>query len=465
MEDGGRRSAIPEAICDVGLMAVNASWGGSLILFSDRQPGHGIFRVPASGGVPVKATTLTPAEWRHGWPHMFADGRHFLYLRHVANSLDTELVLASTDSPKSSVLLRNVSQAERLSDDWIAYVREGKLLAQRFDADRGMIVGDPSVIADDVSYSLFSVRAQFTAANGVVVYRTATSTGRLTLVDRRNAVTHVVDDRHLFWDVALSTDGNRATVAIISRATEMTDIWIYDLARETKDRFTSERGMEQVALWTPDGHSIIYSNGQGGSLPYLVRRDLASGTVKDFPPRAPFLVARSITRDGATLFYSHRLAHNDDILKLDMKTMISTAVVATKFNEFDPQVSPDGRWLAFVSDISGTLQVYVLNLTAGNVERVRISQDGGSYPRWRGDGEELFYVSNAGAITSVVPTEPGDWSSARATELFRLSKGTTYIDFAVMPDGQSFLIMECTPGEFDTAFTVVLGGRVLRAAS
>ena len=449
-------TAIPEAICNIGLMSVNASWSGNMILFSDRQPNHGIFRVAATGGTPEKVTTLTPAEGRHGWPHVLADGRHFLYLRHMANSLDTELVLASTDSPKTSVLLRNVSQAERLSDDRIAYVREGKLLAQRFDVDRGMVVGEPSVIADDVSYFLFSARAQFATANGVVVYRTETPTGRLTLVDRRNAAPRLVDEG-VFNDVALSFDGKRATVALISRATGMTDIWIYDLARGTKDRITSERGMENVALWTPDGRSIIYSSGQGGSFPYVVRRDLASGTVEDLlPPSTPFQIARSITRDGAMLFYSRRPADNHDILRFDMKTMVSTPVVSTKFNEGDPQVSPDGKWLAFGSDMSGTWQVYLLNLTVRSVERIRISKDGGENPRWRGDGEELFYRSYAGVVMSVVPTASGDWSEVRSTELFRLSKDTA--DFAVTPDGQSFLIAEYTPGEFDTAFTIVLGG-------
>src|SRR5206468_1955631 len=144
-----------------------------------------IYRVADSGGTPARVTTVTNAQWRHGWPHMLADGRHFLYLTSTANSLERQLVLASLDDSQTKILLRNVSQAGLLADDRLAYVRDGKLLSQSFDAGQGTVSGEPALLADDVSYFYLSSRALFTAANGVVVYRTDTSTGRLLLADRK----------------------------------------------------------------------------------------------------------------------------------------------------------------------------------------------------------------------------------------------------------------------------------------
>ncbi len=448
--------AVPQPLCDVGPSGAVASWGGNTILFNDRPGGRTeIFRVSDAGGTPAKVTTLKSSEWRHGWPLVLADGRRFLYMTAAANSLDRQLILASLEGPEASVLLRDVSQVSLLRENQLAYVRDGKLLVQQFDVEKGVVLGDPTLLADTVSYFYLSARAQFSAANGVLVYRTDTSRSRLTLADR-NGTTRTVEDKGLFYDISMSPDGKRAAVTSVNPANGMGDIWIYDLARGVKDRFTSDPGFELHAVWAPDGRSIVYSNAPGGRLPYLVRRPLAPGAPEDVLPRGPFQFGGSFTRDGATLFYS-ALGNGTrtDILRLDTATKVSTPIVATSFNETDPQVSPDGRWLAFVSDASGTNEVYVLHLGEMNAERIRISQDGGANPRWRADGRELFYLSSQSAIVGILPEVPGDWTANRATKLFSAPQDTDAFD--VTPDGQSFLFMETTRGKSDENFQVVLG--------
>jgi Tol biopolymer transport system component len=450
--------ALPQAICEIGAPGAVASWAGNTILFIDRPGGRiEMYRVADSGGVPERVTTVGPGQWRHSWPHFLADGVHYLYSISLANSLDRDLVLASLDEPKPSVLLHNVSQAELLRDDRLVYVRDGKLLAQQFDAGRGTVSGEPSLVADDVSYFFLSARAQFSAANGAVVYRSDTSVGRLTLVSR-NGTSRVIDDHGPFYDVSMSPDGKRAAVTVTSRATGMGDIWIYELGRDVKDRFTSEPGFELAPVWAPDGRSLVYSDAPGGSLPHLVRRALSSTASEDMLPRGPFQFGGSFARDGSA-FYFHRLAGATkyDILRLDLATHVAAPVIATNFNELDPNISPDGKWLAFVSDASGNDDVYLLNVAAKNGEKIRVSRDGGANPRWRGDGGELFFLSAQHVVTSVVPAASGDWSDARTQEIFRASPDT--IAFAPTPDGQSFLIVENTSGKADAAYNVVLFGR------
>jgi len=446
---------VPQAICDVSPAGAVASWGGNTILFIDRPGGRTeIFRVPASGGTAVRVTTVTPGQWRHGWPQILADGRHFLYVSSVAESLERELVLASLDEPRTSTLLRNVSHASLLSEDRLVYVRDGKLLSQRFDVDDATMIGEPSLVADDVSYFYLSARAQFSAANGVVVYRTDTATGLLLVADRTGAL-RTVDEGGPFYDVSLSPDGKRAAVTVTTRSTGMGDIWIYDLARGVKDRFTTEPGFELAALWAPDAASILYSNAAGGSLPYLVRRPLGAGSPQDVLPRGLFQFGGSFTRDGSTLYFSSRDDRTkQNIHRLDTATKVATPVVVTPFNEADPQISPDGPLLAFTSDVAGQYDVYLLGLGTSNGERIRISRDGGVNPRWRADGRELFYLSDQGSIMSVVANAAGDWNDAQATELFRVPQNTGA--FGVTPDGQSFLLMENTRGASDAWFHVVM---------
>ncbi|MCU1348375.1 MAG: serine/threonine protein kinase, partial [Acidobacteria bacterium] len=450
--------AVPQAICTVGPTGAVGSWGGHTILFVDRPGGRPvIFRVADSGGTPVQVTTLTSHDWRHGWPHLLADGRRFLYIVATANSLDRDLLLGSLDNSKTAVLLRNVSQAELLSEDRLVYVRDGKLLAQRFDARGGTVVGEPSLIAGEVAYFYPSARAAFSAANGVVVYRTDTSTGRLTLVGR-NGTTRLLDQGDPFYDVEMSPEGKRVAATLTRRATGMGDIWIYDLARDVKERFTSEPGFELAPVWAPDGRSIVYSEAPGGSLPHLVQRALASSTYRDVLPRGPFQFAGSFTHDGSAIFFD-RLGGptKEDVLRLDLATKVATPVVATNFNETGPHVSPDGRWLAFVSDASGKNEIYLLSLTGSAGERIRISPNGGENPRWRGDGRELFFLTEPGRVMSVVPNAAGDWSEVRPQEVLHASADT--MAFAVTPDGQSFVLMEHAQGESDSFFHVALLGR------
>jgi serine/threonine protein kinase/WD40 repeat protein len=450
--------AIPEPLCEVWIGGAVASWVGNIILFVDRPGGRTeIFRVSDQGGTPVKATVMKAGEWRHGSPRLLPDGHHFLYQVSIANSLERQLTLASLDSPASSVLVRNVSQATLVTKDQLVYVRDAKLLAQRFDVRKGVMIGEPSLIADNVFYFYPAARADFDAANGVIVYRTDTSTGRLVMTDRKGT-TRVIDDHGLFGDYSLSfsNDGKRAAVTVVDRATGLGDLWIYDLSRSVRDRFTNEPGVAVTPVWSPDGRSIVYSRAAAGSLPRLVRRSLTSSTSEDLTPPGTFQVAGSFSPDGGTLFFTRTDPRTkDDIFRLDMRTRKTEPVLNSSFSESDPQVSPDGKWLAFSSDTTGVSEVYVMRLTGGDTPRVRISANGGDSPRWRRDSQELFYISAQNGVTSVVPHVPGEWGETSNTELFREPANTQR--YAVNPDGQSFLFVEGAPGRADSVFHVILG--------
>jgi len=452
-------SSVPIALVDMSGVGGNASWVGDTILYSERAGGRAeVYRVSDQGGTPVKVTTLKANEWRHSWPLLLADGRHYLYQAAIVNSLDRHLVLASLDSNESSVLTKNISQTSFVSGDQLVFVRDGKLLVQRIDIAKGVLVGEPALIADNVAYFYPSGRAAFDALNGTIVYLTDTSTGRLVMTDRTGK-SHVLDDQSLFQDFSLSfsPDGNRAAVTVVDRGTGLGDIWLYDLVRGGRDRFSTEPGIAIKPVWSPDGQAIVYSTGGAGTLPRIVRRGLTSSTSESITPPGRFAFAGSFSPDGSTMYFSSETpSTKSDIVRLDLRTRKSEAVMNSAAEEHDPQVSPDGKWLAFSSDASGASEVYLQSLTRPDLPRVRISTAGGDAPCWRRDGGELFYVSQQDAVMSAVP-QNGEWNNAKLTELFQAPHDMQR--FAASPDGQRFLFIEGAPGSGDSIFNVILGWR------
>ncbi|HXH90322.1 MAG TPA: hypothetical protein VNN25_01990, partial [Thermoanaerobaculia bacterium] len=449
----------PAALTDVWPTGAVASWLGHTILFADHGGGRReIYRIADQGGTPVKVTEPKKSEWRHTWPHLLADGHHFLYWSAAANSFDHQIILASFDSPSTSVLLPNVSNVALIRRDQLVYVRDAELLSQRFDVDRGTLIGEPVLIAKDVEYFYPTGRATFDAANGVIVYRTDTRTGRLVAADRKG-VTRLIDDHGPFDRLSLSysNDGKRTAVTVLNRATGLGDIWIYDLSRAVRDRLTNDSGLAITPVWAPDGRSIVYSLA-AGTYPHLFRRDLTASASEELLPPGTFQFAGSFSSDGNTLFFEREVPQTKtDIYRLDMHTRKAEPVLNSTFYEEDPQVSADGKWLAFWSDSTGSSEVYLQSLSAGEVHRVHISTNGGTSPRWRGDGQELFYLSSKDVVMSVTPKVAGQWDETNLTELFHLPPDT--LRFAPSPDGQSFLLVEGAQGAADSLFHVITDGQ------
>src|SRR5207248_3036579 len=259
------------------------------ILFADR-PGGGtgsVFRVSSKGGPITEVIRPKAPEWRCQWPQLFPDGRHFLYVASLTNSPERLLMIASVDSPTRSVLVRDASYGRPVGNDRTVYVRGGKLLEQRIDPERGVTIQDSSTIAENASWMAMTARADFDVSpTGVVVYASDTPVGRL-LSANRAGTERVVAEKALFRDVATSPDGKRAVVSIYAAETLRADLWIYDLARGIRDRFTSDPGSESSPFWSPDGQSIVYSSAQGG-LPLLARRGISAPVAQYLWPQAGY---------------------------------------------------------------------------------------------------------------------------------------------------------------------------------
>ena len=445
----------PEVVCEISPAGAQASWQGDAILFADSRGDRKEIYLVRAGSEPVAVTSLQPGEWRHLWPVLLPDGQHFLYLSSTVGTLDRALVLASLDSTVSAKLLSNTSQASLSGDDTIAYVRDGTLLEQRFDLEGQRMVSDPTTLATDVVYFYPTARAEFDAStNGVVIYRSDTSRGRLLFTDRQGHQTRLLDDSTNFWDHAISPDGARAAVTTISRGTGLMDIWIYDLVRGVRERFAGEPFNEVFPTWTPDGKSIVYGQAEGGTFPHLVLRRIGGPTAEDLTPRDSFQAASSFSPDGATLYYERDPGTGSRVYALSMANRESKPLLGSSYHEAEPAVSPDGVWLAYSSTTTGNREIY-LHQFSDETSRIRVSDSGGSSPRWRKDGRELFYLSSDGRIISAVPGLDNTWNGATTTELFRYP--AEIHGFDVTPDGDMFLISDWTPGPSDASIHVIVG--------
>jgi len=447
----------PEALCEVATSGAMGTWSGHTILFSEAAGARpGIFSIPDSGGAAVPLTQPVNGEWKHSWPYYLPDGQHFVYQALMTRSMDRELVVASLDGTRIGVLLKNVSFVRSSANDQLMYVRDGKLLAQRINVAKATLVGEAVTVADDVTYFYPTGRAYFDAVpSGLVLYRTDTRIDRLSMLDRSGAEKRVIDDGGRFYDLILSPDASKAAVTVLDRGTGLGDIWEYDLARGVRDRFTSGAGMKFSPLWSLDGRWILYSIANGGTVPHIVRRAVDGSTSEDVTAPGRFREAKSFSPDGDALYFveSSRKTKGD-IYRLSMTTRKEEAVVASEFDEEDPGVSPDGKWLAYSSDATGSYELYLQSMSDGSEGRIRVSSQGGLKPRWRRDSKELFYLS-ASHTVSVARSASGRWNDVKAEPLF-----TTRADisgFDVLPDGQAFLVIQTTPGPRDNILHLILG--------
>jgi serine/threonine protein kinase/Tol biopolymer transport system component len=453
--DGG---SAPQMLCEVAVGGAVATWHGRTILFADGPDGRSnIFRISDEGGTPVAITNPSEAEWRHTWPTFIGDGSQFLYLSMGSRTQDRQVVLAAADGTKKGVLLQNVSQVRAVSADQLMYVRDGQLLVQKFDAKKGVVTGDPVHAGQSVAYFYPTAAADFDAVPaGVFVYRTETRKDTLSVFDRQGTETKVTDGTGRFFDVAFSPNATKAAVTVIDPGTGMGDIWLYDLARGVRDRITSDAGIEFSPVWSPDGRTLFHGSGQGGSVPYIVRRRLDGSEPQPVTARSTFRFPDSISPDGKTLFLVTRSARTkSDIYRLDLADGGEPeAMFASPFNELDPEVSTDGQWLAYTSDTTGRPEVFVQSLAPGG-NRIRVSRDGGSSPRWRRDGRELLYATNDRRTVWSATTRSGQWDDAEAVTLFTTPQ--RIVDFAAFPDASRVLLIQVEAGPRDALFHVVTG--------
>jgi eukaryotic-like serine/threonine-protein kinase len=465
-----------QALCDLQRDLVGGSWNREgLIVFGD-SGARGLMQVSAAGGVASPLTTfdVSRKEVIHVLPSFLPDGQHFLYLR--ASSIpensgvyvgslntkpeeqDSRRLLATTSGPVY------VPSSDSDSGQ-VLFLRQGTLMAQPFDARRLEPSSEAVPIAEQVGsyidYGLFSA-----SSNGVLVYRSGAGLDyQLRWLDQHGRVLGTVAEPGRYNSLALSPDGRRVAVSRTNPDnTPNWDLWLLDLGRNTSTRLTYDQVRATSPVWSADGGTVIFNSvHEGESNLYLKSANGAGDERLLLKSTDGYQYATSSSRDGRFLLYTlENLQTKSDLWVLPLQDdRKPTAFLRTKFNESSGRFSPDGRWIAYTSDESGSDEIYVREFSSGSAQgssdasgRWLISKGGGTDPRWRGDGKQLFYVASDGKLMSVDISAKPVFQVGAPRPLFQLPPGV--IGFEVTADGRRFLIGAPLAQSASVPFTVVL---------
>jgi len=419
------------------------TWGTDGIVFASIT-GVALYRVSTAGGAAVELLKPDPSrhETRLIQPHFLPDGRRFLYTASRDDRTSRLMLWEPGASPRE--IMAVTSNVEYVEPGYLIYVREGTLLAQRFDPVTATVSGDPVAVTQPVQYMLIPGTAHFTTSrNGVLAYQEHLDQARVAWFDRtaREAPTPLKSGQYL--DVRLTPDSRFLIFARRTPGPGTFDLWTLDLERGIETRTTSDAGNEIGGLWTPDRSTLVYSAGPF-SAPHVRIRDLATGTERVLREgtSAGLQSADDLSPDRrAVIFRERGPAGTSQLLSAPLLGGEATPLLDPRFNYVGARFSPDGTWLAFSSDESGSLEMYLVRWP-GARDKVRVSADGGYFPRWARDGRELFYLSNAGLMSVPVSRDqPG-----KAGVLVDRARSGVWSDFDVAADGRFIAIVSESVG-------------------
>jgi serine/threonine protein kinase/Tol biopolymer transport system component len=463
----------PQTLGDLPGVAVGGSWNPQGDIIVGNAAG-GVMRVHESGGAlsPVTALDRARKEEAHLLPSFLPDGRHFVYLRISPGAAETSGTFIGTLEAKPAeqslqpllpyvVGLRYAPSTDS-SPSRLMFVREGTLIAQPFDESRLVLAGGPVPVAERVGS--FRDGAYFsTSSNDVLVYRAADTDVQVTWFNRQGSVSSRASEPGMFRDASISPDGTRAVASRIDpQDPAKADLWLIDLTRgAVATRLTFGGGFAESPVWASDGARIAYTfNNSSIQLKRSSGDDNATLLVQ--VPLAGFAAPNSWSADGRFLLYTASATKASyDLWVLPLDGQKAVPFVRTGFNENEGRFSPDGRWIAYVSDETGAKEVYVRAFTsdftggsAGVGSSTRISRGGGVSPRWRGDGRELFYLAPDGKMMAVEVSKGSEFVTGMPIALFQTPSGTIAGDVAA--DGQRFLLVSPVGPSASSPFTVVL---------
>jgi eukaryotic-like serine/threonine-protein kinase len=453
----------PLALCGAPV-SLGASWGPHAKIVFASSPDAGLLQVSAAGGAPEVLTVSDSShgESGHYFPEVLPDGRTVLYTV-VMSTASPRIVALRLDRSESHLLIEGGTNPHYLAPGYLVYAWGPTLLAAPFDLESLRLTGPAVPVLQGVLGTVFAGSQFSLSRDGSLAYMP----GELQAMERtmlwvnRNGVSEPLGaPSRPYMDPRVSPDGNEVVVTVHDGTKE--DVWLYELTRGTMTRLTFEGFENETPLWTALGDKVVLSSSRvGPPMSVFSRPKDGSGSEELLFSSDHHLHLNSISPDGQFLVYTdyHPLRGGDLWLAEMAGRYDRRPLLQRPFNEWGAQFSPDGRWLAFVSNESGRDEIYVLSFP-GLDRRWQISTDGGTEPLWARSGRELFYRHAEQVMVVAVITEPV-FSAGKPIQLFEGSydRGLTlgHTNYDVAPDARRFLMLKAGAKEAaPTQFNVVL---------
>jgi eukaryotic-like serine/threonine-protein kinase len=443
-------------LCRLDGPSRGATWGDdNSIIFATAAPSTGLQRVSADSGEPAVLTkpNRERGEDDHLWPQFLPGSKAVLFtITRTTGGVDaSQVAVLDLSTGTQKILIRGGSQAQYVSSGHLVYVAAATLRAVAFDLSRLETFGSGIPVVSPV-VTMSNGTAEFDIArDGTLVYAAggpAAPARTLVWIDRQGheePITAAPARSYLY--PRLSPDGGRIAVEI--REPENA-VWVWNLARETLTRITSDPGINQAPVWMPDGLRLVFTATQGGGVGSLFWQAAdGTGTAERLTDGPNYQRPSAVSSDGTrVLFWEAGPNTATDVMMLTLdKDRRVQPLLQGPLVERNAEVSPDGQWLAYETNDTGQLQVFVRPFPDVNARKIQISTVGGAQPLWARNGQELFYIAPDGALMSVPVKRGPMWTAGRPTKLidvpyFRGGGGNDSRMYDVSPDGKRFLTIK-----------------------
>lgn len=442
------------------------------LIVATNTPSAGLMRVAADGGDPVVLTIPDrhKGETGHVFPSVLPDARSVVFTVLADNEADAQVALLDLSTGQRKMLMRGARGAIYVASGHLVFAAGEGLSAVRFDTTRREVVGNTVQVVDRVAKVTAGGTPAVVARAGTLAYVVgATDSGSLNRslawVDRHGQETLIHAPSRAYGSPSLSPDGTK--VAVDSLEGQGGDIWVWDETRQTLARLTFDPASDISPNWTPDGRAIVFASTRDG--PYALYARAADGTGSDVrvSTGAHLQVPTSVTPDGAFVVgYAVLPRTGRDLVRfaldapreLQPSPATEEALLKTPAAELNGDVSPNGRFLAYQSNESGRMEIYVRPYPSVSSGRWQVTTRGGSQPTWTRAGNELVYLDDTGRIAAV---------STETTTTFRAGTPTLHLNTAysvpnitrsydVSSDGQLFVVIKDHPTQAVTPLTLVV---------
>jgi len=446
----------PVRVCEAPV-GLGGSWGPRDVIAFAAGTGSGLSSVRASGGTPQRLSTLDVAqgEFSHRWPQWLPDGETVLFTVGTSGSWsDAQIVAQSVTTGKRTTLVRGGTHPQYVSNGSLLYAQNGRIMRAMLDAASLTISGSSVEVLENVQQSADGAAQLSVARSGTAVFipgGAGVSERRLVSVGRDGAGTPFAAPPAAYAFPRASPDGQRLIVAIEAPTR---DLWLYDVTSGATTQVTFDAGATSPT-WTRDAQRVAFSATRVGVLNLFTTIIRDPGHSERLVPNDNQQFPGSWAADGALLFTEQRSTTGRDILILPAGQRTPRTVLASNADETSPKISPDGRWLAYVSAEGGRSEVYVTQLSNPSRPR-RVSAEGGSEPAWDSRGGDLFYRQGTKMMAATIDAAGQVQSVPRALFDADFVRGTLdTANYDVMPDGRFVMVQRSSQSSEQTLHVLI----------
>jgi Tol biopolymer transport system component len=457
------------------------SWGSKnvIIYAPDAQSPLQRINADGTGMAPATLSVRTAEDQSHRWPLFLPDGEHFLFwagnFGNLKDDRSSGVYESSLEGKERRLVVLCHSSFGYDARDLFFADEQRQLVSIAFDPSAGTVSGSTSVVANAVGFQPSTYWAAFTVTqNGTLTYNTGAGAAQsaLTWMDRSGKELGRIGDPGVMANPTLSPDGSRVAVDISDLKANNVDIWIESTTGAANSRFTFDPSEEVVGVWSRDGSMLAYriAAADGTALYIKPTTGLEREKKRFTTPKSAMddFLANSWSLDNRQILCTRQTSSGDHLELLPAAGGDPIRFLTTTGNANNGQISPDGKWAVYASDESGNWEIYVTSFP-GAAGKWQVSRGGGTEPRWRGDGKEIFYISPSGTLMAVSVNGETTFATGTPVALFQVHgrapiSSTDVFTYDVTKDGKRFLVNRYERPEHVPPLTILLNAAASKAS-